>query len=50
VVLTSPGETSLPRWIHHEVEEGIDVLYLNGVWRLPNLAAISNALRALLAL
>ena len=38
---------SLPRWIHHEVEEGIDVLYLNGVWRLPNLAAISSALRAL---
>ena len=38
---------SLPRWIHHEVEEGADVLYLSGVWRLSNLMAISDALRAL---
>ena len=35
------------RWIHHEVEEGTDILYLAGVWRLSNLAAISDALRAL---
>lgn len=35
------------RWIHHEVEEGTDVLYLVGVWRLSNLIAISDALRAL---
>jgi phospholipid/cholesterol/gamma-HCH transport system permease protein len=34
-------------WIHHEVEEGTDVLYLAGVWRLANLAAIAAALRAL---
>jgi len=35
------------RWIHHEVEEGADILYLNGVWRLSNLTGISDALRAL---
>lgn len=35
------------RWIHHEVEEGTDILYLTGVWRLSNLIAISDALRAL---
>lgn len=34
-------------WIQHEVEEGTDVLYLNGVWRLSNLASITNALQAL---
>jgi len=34
-------------WIEHEVEDGADVLYLRGVWRLSNLAAISNALRSL---
>lgn len=35
------------RWIHHEAEEGADVLYLSGAWRLSNLIAIANALRAL---
>jgi hypothetical protein len=35
------------RWIHHEAEEGADILYLSGVWRLSNLIAIANALRAL---
>lgn len=34
-------------WIRHEVEEGADVLYLNGVWRLSNLVPITDALRAL---
>lgn len=34
-------------WIQHEVEEGTSVLYLTGVWRLSNLVAISDALRAL---
>lgn len=34
-------------WIQHEVEEGASVLYLTGVWRLSNLVAISDALRAL---
>ena len=32
-------------WIHHEVEEGTDVLYLSGVWRLANLSAIAAALK-----
>jgi phospholipid/cholesterol/gamma-HCH transport system permease protein len=35
------------RWIRHEVEEGTDILYLTGAWRLSNLTAISDALRAL---
>ena len=34
-------------WIHHEVEEGTNVLYLSGVWRLTNLSAIAAALRTL---
>jgi phospholipid/cholesterol/gamma-HCH transport system permease protein len=34
-------------WIHHEVEEGASVLYLTGIWRLSNLAAISDALQSL---
>ena len=34
-------------WIEHAVENGADVLYLKGVWRLPNLAAIWQALRSL---
>jgi phospholipid/cholesterol/gamma-HCH transport system permease protein len=34
-------------WIEHEVEDGADVLYLKGAWRLSNLAAIARALRAL---
>lgn len=33
-------------WIREEVEEGVNVLYLTGVWRLSNLSAISDALRA----
>jgi phospholipid/cholesterol/gamma-HCH transport system permease protein len=33
--------------IQHEVEEGASVLYLTDVWRLSNLVAISDALRAL---
>ena len=34
-------------WIQHEVEEGTDILYLAGIWRLANLAAIAAALRTL---
>jgi phospholipid/cholesterol/gamma-HCH transport system permease protein len=34
-------------WIEHEVEDGADVLYLKGAWRLSNLAAIWDALRSL---
>jgi phospholipid/cholesterol/gamma-HCH transport system permease protein len=35
------------RWMHHEVEDGVSVLYLTGAWRLANLTAISDALRSL---
>jgi len=34
-------------WFRHEVEEGADVLYLNGVWRLSNLVPITAALKQL---
>jgi len=34
------------RWIHHEVEDGVSVLYLTDAWRLSNLAAISGALQS----
>jgi len=34
-------------WIDRKVEEDANVLYLTGVWRLPNVAAISHALRAM---
>jgi phospholipid/cholesterol/gamma-HCH transport system permease protein len=34
-------------WIDRKKEQEADVLYLTGVWRLPNLAAIAEALRAL---
>ena len=34
-------------WIERKVEQDAHVLYLAGVWRLPNLVAISHALRAL---
>ena len=34
-------------WIEHEVEDGADVLYLAGAWRLSNLTAIVPALRSL---
>jgi len=34
-------------WIEHEVEDGADVLYLEGAWRLSNLSAIVRALRSL---
>ncbi len=34
-------------WIERKVEDDIHVLYLAGVWRLPNVPAISDALRAL---
>ena len=33
--------------LEHEFENGASVLYLSGVWRLSNLAAISDSLRAL---
>ena len=35
------------RWIQHEVEDGVSVLYLTDAWRLSNLAAISGALQSL---
>lgn len=34
-------------WIEQRVEDGVSVLYLTGVWRLSNLLAISQALKAL---
>ncbi|MGQ0751281.1 MAG: MlaE family ABC transporter permease [Betaproteobacteria bacterium] len=34
-------------WIQHEVEDGADVLYLSGVWRLSNLGPITQALQNL---
>src|SRR5688500_13541556 len=34
-------------WIQQELEEGTDVLYLTGAWRLAHLPAIADALRAL---
>jgi phospholipid/cholesterol/gamma-HCH transport system permease protein len=34
-------------WIEHGVEDGEDVLYLKGAWRLSNLTAIVGALRSL---
>jgi phospholipid/cholesterol/gamma-HCH transport system permease protein len=34
-------------WIEHVVEQGEDVLYLKGAWRLANLRAIVAALRSL---
>ena len=34
-------------WIERKVEDDANVLYLKGAWRLPNLVAISDALRAL---
>jgi phospholipid/cholesterol/gamma-HCH transport system permease protein len=34
-------------WIEHEFEDGADVLYLKGAWRLSNLTAIVEDLRSL---
>ncbi len=34
-------------WIESKVEENANVLYLTGIWRLPNVAAIADALRRL---
>ena len=34
-------------WIQHEIENGADVLYLRGVWRLSNLVPIVRALQSL---
>jgi phospholipid/cholesterol/gamma-HCH transport system permease protein len=46
--MTLPGKMNDSRdWIQHEVEDGADVLYLNGKWRLSNLVVISGALQAL---
>src|SRR5687768_16773085 len=43
-----PGPMTDSRdWIQHAIEEGADVLYLNGVWRLSNLASIASALQTL---
>lgn len=38
---------SATAWIERKVEDEASVLYLTGVWRLPNVAAISGALRTL---
>lgn len=43
----SPASHSATRWIEREVEGDTSVLYLKGIWRLPNAAAISQALLAL---
>lgn len=42
--LTTRSATS---WIERKAEDDADVLYLAGVWRLPNVAAISDALDTL---
>ncbi|MGE5116877.1 MAG: MlaE family ABC transporter permease [Betaproteobacteria bacterium] len=39
--------TAVARWIERKAEDGADVLYLSGHWRLPNVADIAQALRAL---
>jgi phospholipid/cholesterol/gamma-HCH transport system permease protein len=38
---------STPAWIERTAEADADVLYLKGAWRLPNVAAIFDALRTL---
>ncbi len=38
--------SATPNWIALEAVEGANVLHLNGVWRLANLAAITSALRS----
>lgn len=42
----SPSRPTV-RWIEHQVEDHANVLYLEGVWRLANIAAIADALRTL---
>ena len=39
--------TAVARWIERKAEDGAEVLYLSGHWRLPNLAAIAQALEPL---
>ncbi|HSN31148.1 MAG TPA: ABC transporter permease, partial [Ideonella sp.] len=39
--------TAVARWIERKAEDGAEVLYLSGHWRLPNVADIAQALRAL---
>lgn len=39
--------TNSRSFIDHRIEDGADVLYLSGVWRLPNLVPITQALRRL---
>jgi phospholipid/cholesterol/gamma-HCH transport system permease protein len=39
--------TPTTSWIEHGVEDDNDVLYLTGVWRLPNVPAIAARLRGL---
>ena len=39
--------SSTPAWIERKAEADADVLYLKGAWRLPNVAGIFGALRAL---
>ncbi len=41
------SDTSAGSWIEQKVEDDANVLYLTGIWRLPNTAAISEALRVL---
>ena len=41
-----PGEIAAHRWIEAAREDGATVLYLQGAWRLPNLASVSAEIRA----
>lgn len=34
-------------WIRHEIEGGVSILYLTGIWRLQNVSAIAVALQSL---
>jgi len=40
-------EPQTPTWIEHAVEHGVDVLYLQGPWRLANLQGLAAELAAL---
>ena len=39
-----------PTWIEHAVEEGVDVLYLQGAWRLAHLPELARQPREMLHL
>ena len=44
--MSHPGTMANSRpLIDHRIEDGVDVLYLNGVWRLANIVPITAALQ-----